>query len=275
LNSGTTRAEQASLGAKCLDPRDQVDALVSLDLKTGAFKWSRRSEGPDTYNGACPAGLSTCPDPEGMDADFSSAPNLIYLSNFVGANDDRGGTSNQYLLGAGQKSGIYWAINPADGGLFWYSYIGQGEIKWGTAVNTSNGTSVLIANYNTDHNYNLLAGLNGRPQYWNAGSWGSLDLRTGKMTWQVPAYGDDLKSPTYGASAAGAISFSNGVGFAADSSGYMTAFNATTGKFLWLYNTGANLDSAPAIFNDTVYWGAGQAGTKGGMLYAFSVVPPK
>ena len=53
----------------------------------------------------------------GPDDDFASSPNLITTTNPVT------GTSEQ-LIGAGQKSGFYWALDPATGKLVWRTKIG-------------------------------------------------------------------------------------------------------------------------------------------------------
>ena len=261
-----------ALQSQCLDPADHVDSVVSVDLTTGNLNWSRKFQAADTVNGACLVGFSSCPKPHGQDVDFQSAPNLVLIPNFVGVPDDRGGVSNSYLLGAGQKTGVYWGINPYDGGLFWENLVGPGGITWGTAINTDNNATALIAIENGNNINSLLAGSPSVPAFqWNAGSWGSINLKTGQMIWQLAAFGNDLTNPTNGSTAPGPISFTNQVAFASSSSGYMAGFDSSTGKILWLYNTGGNLESAPAIFNDTLYWGAGFRSTTVGELYAFSV----
>ena len=270
LSAGSDLAAQN----KCLDPADHVDSVVSLDLTTGKPNWFRKFQVADTFNGACLNGFPSCPNPRGNDTDFASAPNLINIPNFTGVPDDRGGVSNSYLLGAGQVGGVYWGLNPYNGGLFWESFVGQGAIKWGTAVNTSNNSTALIANWNVDHINNMLAGSPTVPPFsWTGGSWGSVNLRTGHLIWQLPAFGNDLDKPAFGSTAPGAISFSNQVAFASSSSGYMAAFDALTGNILWTFNTGADLKSAPAIYNDTVYWGSGNRSPTSGKLYAFSIPP--
>ena len=131
------KAARANVTAQlaCLDPTDYIDAVLALDLKTGALKWSRRLQGADTWTNGCnTAGLVGCPTPRGADADFASAPNLLSVANFTGVADDRGGTSKGVVLGAGQKSGIYWGLNPANGGLFWSASVGHGAIQWGSAA---------------------------------------------------------------------------------------------------------------------------------------------
>ncbi len=137
-----------------------------------------------------------------------------------------------------------------------------------------NNSTALIAIENGDHiNIKLAGSPTVAPFTWNGGSWGSINLRTGHLIWQLPAYGNDLDNPTVGSAAPSAITFSNQVAFASSSSGYMAAFDALTGNILWTYNTGGNLESAPAIYNDTLYWGAGFRTPKGGKLYAFSIPP--
>ncbi len=267
IKAGSNLASQNS----CLDPTDHINSVLSLDLTTGKLNWSRKFQVVDIDNGACKQRLAVCPDP--ADVDFASAPNLIGIPDFIGVPDDRGGVSSSYLLGAGQKSGVYWGINPYNGGLFWQSMVGAGQIKWGTAINTTNNSVGLVAIDNNFHSNNLLAGSPTVPPYtWNAGSWGGINLRTGHMIWQLQAFGNDLTDPSYGSSAPGPISFTNQVAFAGSTSGYMVAFNAMTGSILWSYNTGVALESAPAIFNDTLYWGAGyRSSTTASKLYAFSI----
>ena len=270
LSAGSNLALQN----QCLDPADHVDLVVSVDLTTAKLNWSRKFQVADTVTLACSVGFASCPNPRGNDVDFQSAPNLVLIPHFVGAPDDRGGVSNLYLLGAGQKSGVYWGINPYDGGLFWGNQVGPGSIAWGTAINTDNNTTALIAIENSEHVNSLLAGSASVPPFtWNAGSWGSINLTTGNLSWQLPAFGNDLTTPAFGSTARGAISFTNQVAFASSSSGYMVAFNSATGAILWSYNTGRNLESAPAIFNDTLYWGAGYRSPTSGKLYAFSIAP--
>ena len=259
---------------KCMDPADHVNSVLSLDLTTGKLNWSRKFQVADTFHGGCLKGFPSCPNPRGLDLDFPSTPNLVTIPNFTGVPDDRRGVSNSYLLGAGHRTGIYWAINPYNGGIFWGNLVGQGAIKWGTAINTDNNSTALIAIDNGDnHINNTLAGSpTVAPFNWNSGSWGSINLRTGHMIWQLSAFGNDLDTPAFGSAAPGAISYSNHVGFASSSSGYMAAFNSSTGNILWTYNTGGPILSAPAIYNDTLYWGAG-APTSAGKLYAFSIPP--
>src|SRR5262249_25004642 len=71
----------------------------------------------------CPSGVP------GPDYDFASAPNLITYKS--------GGTTKT-ILGAGQKSGIYYAFNPDTGAVLWRTQVGPGSslggMEWGSAT---------------------------------------------------------------------------------------------------------------------------------------------
>ena len=267
--AGTNQAAQIA----CLDPTDYVDSLVSLNATTGQLIWSRRMSGADAWTVGCYYGYADCPTPKGPDADFASAPNLAWVPNFVGVADDRGGTSANYLLGAGQKNSIYWALNPANGGLFWSTKIGIGGIEWGSALDLDDHNLVFVALNNPSNVSNTLAGRNGVPVTWSGGAWGALNIATGQKVWQVPAYGNDLVTPSQPSSAPGGLTFTNRVVFAGSSSGYFVALDANSGYTWWTFYSGGTVVSSPAIFNETVYWGTGYArnGIGKHMLYAFAV----
>ena len=253
----TTAAAGPTARLACLDPTDYVDSLLSLDLGTGRVNWSRRTDA-DTWTVACLRGPpAACPTPTGLDNDFGSAPNLVFLNNFVGVPDDRGGTSKSYFLGAGQKSGFYHGLNPYNGGLYWSTYMGQGQIVWGSAINIGVRDAAYVALENRPHWSNVLAGRNGVAIPWNAGAWASISLYTGKFNWQVPTYGQDIATPGYGGAATGPVSLSNRVMFAGSTSGYMTAIDGNSGNLLWTFNAGGSIIGGPSIYNETLYFGAG------------------
>lgn len=266
--SGPAQADQLA----CLDPADYVDAVLSLDLKTGRLNWSRRMQGADTWTLNCNGGGNAlCPTPAGGDDDFASGGNLMWVPNFAGAPDDRAGTSGNYILGIGQKSGMYWALNPANGGLFWSTRVGT-SIQWGSAINVADHTTIFVPVANAQHIATQLAGRNGVPQTWNAGSWAAIQMTTGRPLWQIPAYGADIQTPGFGGDARARMTFANRLVFAGSTSGWMTAVDATSGNIRWAFNSGSTVESAPAFFNDWLYWGTGyrRHGIPGNTLFAFS-----
>ena len=271
-SAGTDQAAQLA----CLDPSDYVDAILALNMKTGAVVWSRRFQGADTWRGGCSLNPPTgCPTPTGLDADFASAPNLIALPAMKGKPDDRGGTGTGYLLGAGQKSGVYWGINPVNGGLFWSTPFPGGQILWGSAAgNMWSDYYIFTAVSNQKGGTRTLLGQAGanKPVSWSGGYWNAIQASTGKLIWQVPASASDLANHNTPAETPGPVSFTNKIAFAGDTGGNLVALDATTGYKFWTFPTGVTVKSAPAIFNDTLYWGVGYPwNIAGDMLYAFAV----
>jgi polyvinyl alcohol dehydrogenase (cytochrome) len=64
-----------------------------------------------------------------------------------------------------------------------------------------------------------------------------------------------------------------------DADGMMYAFDATSGKVLWSFKSGATVYGGAAIVDGAVYWGSGYPssrlsfGTTGNALYAFGLAP--
>ena|SRR5438874_6869651 len=173
------------------------------------------------------------------------------------------------ILGIGQKSGIYWALNPSDGAIIWSTVVGPGGvtggIQWGTATD---GTRIYAAITNSSHATYTLA--NGGPTI-NWGSWAALDPRTGSILWQVPDPTEDAVDP-------GALSVANGVVYAGSYSGSMNALDARTGAVLFTFASGGSVIDAPSIVTGTVYWGSGYRriapGIGNNKLYALSLPAP-
>ncbi len=252
----------------CLDPTDYLDAMLSLDLNSGAVKWARRLEGPDTWTLSCVVNGADgvpCPTPSGPDYDFGSGPNLFQAQ----VNGRR-----MEAIGAGQKSGVYWALNPDTGDVLWGTQVGPGGdlggIEWGSA--TENGRIYT----EVDNAYDIPFLLQpADTKTWSAGSWAALDGGTGAVLWQVPVTGQNPFDPTKPANAVGQITVANGVFYAGSLSGDMVALDAANGNLLWKFASGGSVISGPSIVNGTLYWGSGYShygiGTPNNKLYAFSL----
>jgi polyvinyl alcohol dehydrogenase (cytochrome) len=129
----------------CSARDNHVDAVVALDLDTGAVKWSTTIEGYDAWTVAC-VGIGSlrrnCPDPRGEDYDFGQGPMLLDVPGASGA---------RQILGVGQKSGIFWALDPDTGAIRWSTVVGPagllGGMQWGSATD---GHRIYVAVTNTD-----------------------------------------------------------------------------------------------------------------------------
>jgi polyvinyl alcohol dehydrogenase (cytochrome) len=262
-------ASDPSAQRACLDPTDHEDSILAIDMGTGALRWARSVIGFDTWLQTCRQprdGALPCPTPTGPDWDFASAPNL-FTTKIGGHSVD--------VLGAGQKSGTYWAFNPDDGSPYWNTAVGpgntEGGIKWGSAVD-GRGIYVAILNgANTPFDLGPPANLTG----WQGGSWSALDPATGAFRWQVPVAGQSLVNPDFGAGAVGPMTVANGVVFAGSLAGLMVALDAASGATLWQFQAGGSVASGPAIVGGRVYWGAGDRkaveGSPSNLLYAFGL----
>ncbi len=244
--------QNATPTANCVAADDFFDTALALDLKTGQVKWAKRLQGLDTWTVACltPAGpKANCPVPTSPDFDLGgSGPNL--LGNIVGF---------------GQKSGIFWALNPDNGNIVWSTPVGPGAslggIEWGTA---SDGQRIYVAIANSDHlPYTLVP--TGQQITW--GAWSALDVATGKILWQTA-------DPTANTIDRGSVSVANGVMYAGSNSGQMYALDATNGNILWSFASGGTVIDGPSIVDGTLYWGSGYrniVGTGNNKVYAFSL----
>ena len=248
--------ELGTSDASCTAPNDYFDSALALDLNTGAIKWGRKVEGWDAWNLACKTkgtGATWCPSAESPDFDFGGAgPNLLKVKG-------------KKLVGIGQKSGVYWALDPASGNVVWSRLVGpgtgEGGIQWGTAYDGKR-IYVPIADpppYSVP--YTLANGEND-----SGGSWAALDPPTGNFDWQVATPGD---APALGpASEADGVVF---VGDMAPAQANMFALEAATGRQLWSFAAEGVVNASPAIVEGIVYWGSGYHGGPSQKLYAFSL----
>ncbi len=244
--------QNANPTANCTAPEDFFDTALALDLKTGQVKWSKKLQGSDTWTVACITSSGpnpNCPVPSSPDFDLGgSGPNLV-----------------GNIVGFGQKSGIFWALNPDNGNIVWSTPVGPGAslggIEWGTATD---GKRIFVAISNSDHlPYTLVP--SGQKITW--GAWSALDLATGTILWQTA-------DPTPGTIDRGSVSVANGVMYVGSNSGQMYALNASTGTILWNFASGGTVIDGPSIVDGTLYWGSGYrniVGTGNNKVFAFTL----
>lgn len=250
----------------CLSPDDHFDSILALDYNTGAIKWALNAVPYDAWNVDCLPffGGGNCPQPSGPDYDFGQGPALFTIKNpATGKNRD--------LVGAGEKSGQYWALDASTGAVVWRTQAGPGGVngglQWGSATD---GSRIYVANTNSLATpWNLVQ--NGVPSnvQVTSGFWSALDATTGQILWQTA---DPL-----GAQDPGAVSAANGVvyGCSFDPAGHMYAFNGATGAILWSFASGGSCNAGAADVNGMVFWGSGYpvflSGNPNNQFYAFSL----
>ena len=271
----TAATTNAQLDA-CLDPGDHIDSVLSLDTHTGAVNWSQRFTHADNYTDSCPGLTPTpatpCPLPKGVDSDFGAAPNLLTITS-AGRQED--------VVGAGQKSGVYWELDRDTGKILWGTQVGPGGhyggIEYGTATD---GKRIYIPEGNFAY---VETTLYPSGQKTNGGYWSALDPLTGKILWQTPTTELAIDTPfagtPYGApvggmsNAYGSVSVANGVMYGEDQAGTFVALDADTGSTLWSFKSGGASISGPAIATGSLYWSSGyrNLGPTNNKIYAFSL----
>jgi polyvinyl alcohol dehydrogenase (cytochrome) len=255
-------------------PDNHVDSIIALDMDTGKIKWAARGMTSDAWNVAC--GLSSpgfvigpgylgvygnCPyanpSAAGPDYDFAQGPMLL----------DGG------LVGAGEKSGIFWAFHRKTGALAWMTQAAPGGItgglQWGSATD---GDRIFVAASNSG---TALAGGGTGAMPWKlkngttvtSGGWAALDRKTGAVLWTTPdPVGSRSEAPV---SAANDVVFGCNLAFGV---GTMVAMNAKTGTILWSYNSGGLCNAGASISDGMVFWGNGTfAGTGVRKVFAFGL----
>lgn len=231
--------EAGGTPGECLDPNDHVDSILALDLRTGAIEWASGPEMFDDWNGGCLPGFppDNCPISPGPDWDLGAGAQL-----FTAVIDGKRGD----VVGAGQKSGQYWAVDADTGRILWSAAAGpggvNGGIEWGTATD---GKRVYIAEADFERKpYELPSG-----EVIDYGSFAALDPSTGAILWQTPDPSMDVDT--------GAVTVANDVMYAGSQSGRMFALDAVTGKVLWDFQGEGMSNAGPAVVDGTVYWGNG------------------
>ena len=243
---------------------NHFDAIMALNLKTGAIKWARSMIPFDSWNIACifsvPGNEGNCTDPKGEDYDFGQGATLYRA---------RLGRRSRQLLGAGQKSGVYWAVDPSNGDVVWSTQVGPGGslggLEWGSATD---GKRI----------YTAIANSQGKPwtlpsgEVTTSGFWSALDAATGQILWATRGF------PAVTTTNQGPVGVANGVVYAGtiDVPGTMYALDAANGATLWTFASGGSANAGAAIVDGTVYWGSGYAVpgfglTPNNKLYAFVV----
>jgi polyvinyl alcohol dehydrogenase (cytochrome) len=225
----------AQTGCRAPDPADYVDSLLALDKTTGKPVWALRTLNTDVWTKACTSTASCGPD-----FDFGSSPNLFSATI--------GGVSRR-LVGIGQKSGVYWAVDAKTGALQWQTKVGPGGagggIQWGSAVDAAH-IYVSIVN-SGKQTWTLTSG-----RSISGGAFSALDPATGRILWQT--------ADPQGAGDFGFVSSANGIMFAGSGAGTgdtMYALDGSSGSILWEFASGGSVMGGAAIVDGIVYWASG------------------
>jgi polyvinyl alcohol dehydrogenase (cytochrome) len=264
IDEGRKRIYVATGNAYSAPAHASTNAVVALDLDSGAIRWMRQVTPGDVYLSNCRAGNPNCPETNGPDFDFGSPPVLTRAEG-------------RDLLVIGQKSGIAFALDPAhDGEVMWEYRAGQGGvlggIEWGAAVDGDNAYFAV-----SDITQPKPGGIH------------AVRLSTGQRTWftapPAPICGTGR---TCNAAQSAAVTAIPGVVFSGSNDGALRAYSTATGAIVWEFDTnkdfttvngvpakGASLiGPGPVVAGGMVYVNSGYGafgGRPGNVLLAFGV----
>ena len=239
---GTTKAGAAQLGpsgvavwsAPLVDPGRGVvyvatgdnytqpatplsDAIVALDLRTGAIRWASQLTEGDSWNVACFGGGSgpNCPEDAGPDADFGAAPVLA-----------NGADGKEYLL-AGQKSGVVYGLDPDSGEVRWQTRVGRGGEVGGVHFGIAAEGGKLYVPIHDAAGLGSGSAEPGRPGVY------ALDIATGRVAWSAAAENACGATPMCQPGYSAAITVTPELVLAGSVDAHVRIFDARSGAVLW------------------------------------------
>ncbi|HMG34830.1 MAG TPA: PQQ-binding-like beta-propeller repeat protein [Blastocatellia bacterium] len=217
-----------------------TDSIAALELDTGKLVWSYQATQGDVWNMNCLQNPKEC----GPDHDFGTIPITFK------------GPAGKMLVGAGQKSGWFYAVDPKDGKPVWKTEVGPGGFLGGIEFGAStDGERIYV-------------GISNHPKQ---GSVAALDGATGKILWQT--MNPDNRSNFGPLTITG--TGDNRLVFAGSSGNFIRAYDAKTGKILWEFDTGGAVGGGPTVVDGVLYVGSGyqllRIGKANNKLYAFSL----
>jgi polyvinyl alcohol dehydrogenase (cytochrome) len=216
---------------------DSSDALFAVDLETGELRWMTQMTEGDVF---------TIPNPQGPDYGFGTTP--IVFDAVVDGEERK-------LLGAGQKSGMFWVVDRLTGEIVWSHEAGAGSALIGGVFNNGayDGERIIIAANNAESD-----APGGEPANGYSRGVGAARIPTSVLIALDPADGSVLWERQLPAWVWAPITIANGVGFvSADRD--LQAFDTATGERLFLFETEGTIASGAAVADGRVFFGSGLA----------------
>jgi polyvinyl alcohol dehydrogenase (cytochrome) len=195
-----------------------ADSILAIEYATGTLKWSRQFTNPDVFSAG---------NPTGKDADVGASPNLW-------TSDGRD------LVGAGDKAGVFHALDRDSGEVVWETQLTPGsffggEIGSGAFVD---GKLIVVSNIG-DPATNAPT---------DATKVFALEPASGEILWESEPMDGMIFAPV------GAVP---GVAFVGTSTGRLLALDTRDGTELWSFQAPDKTGCGPSIVDGAVLWGYG------------------
>jgi len=209
VGSGNTYAEPTA---------PLADSILAIDYRTGRLAWSRQFTHPDVFSAG---------HPQGKDADVGASPNLWR-------------SRGRALVGAGDKAGVYHALDRDSGEIVWETTLTPGSVFGGEIGSAAlvDGKLIAVSNVGNPATNNPT----------NVAKVFALDPASGAVLWEGEDFAGQIFAPV------GAVP---GVAFVGTAAGTLAALDTRTGGRLWTYRAPARTGCGPSIVNGRVLWGYG------------------
>ncbi len=257
-------------GVNYADPLTKTsDAVLAFDIKSGRIVWSRQLLAGDIFNFGCfTEKKENCPKKPGVNQDVGVPPILKSL-----------GGGRRILL-VGQKNGVVYGLDPDK----------QGRVIWQTSVSKGGPQGGLIWGSAADDKfvyYSISDWDPGKPE--SGGGVLALEIATGKIAWSTPPPKPAcLAVKGCSAGQPGAVAAIPGAVFATSLDGHLRAYDASSGKIIWDFDTlqdfqtvngikargGSMNGTGPVVAGGMVYSNSGYSRNPvmpGNVFLAFSV----
>jgi polyvinyl alcohol dehydrogenase (cytochrome) len=197
------------------------DAVIAMDLDSGAIAWVRQVTEGDAWNIACELeNDANCPSEDGPDYDFGAATIIAHTAE------------GRDVVLAGQKSGRVHALDPDDdGAVIWSRKLGRGGIQGGVHFGMAATDDAL---------YVPMSDFDGGARWPGEPFPGMyrVDIATGDVDWYhrhdaALCEGRDHCQPGISAPP----SAIDGAVLAGGMDGVLRAYAADSGELLWQYDT--------------------------------------
>ncbi|MEX2158855.1 MAG: PQQ-binding-like beta-propeller repeat protein [Dehalococcoidia bacterium] len=234
------------------DASDTSDSIFALDLETGALVWNTQLSEGDVF---------TIPSPQSDDTDFGTNP-LLFEATVDG--------TSRRLLGAGQKSGMFWVLDRETGDVVWSKQVSGGSALIGGVFNNGafDGEHIILAGNNAASD-----APGGEPASGESEPLGTATTPTSVLMAPDPATGDIVWERQLPAWVWAPITLANGVGFVSAERQF-EAFDTKTGEMLFSLQASGTIASGAAISNGRVFFGSGLSyfnTTEGDTFYALTL----
>lgn len=214
-----------------------TDAILAIDLKDGAIRWSFQATANDIYLAGCGRGGLNCEtDTVYLDVDFGASMILAKRPD-----------GSEVILG-GQKSGTLWALDPdKKGEVVWSQQFGTGSpgggIHWGIAYDGKQVYAPINRAYATATDEGPeKPGIH------------AVDVMTGERVWTFAAEADcrgerkeRVRSCDSRIGLSGAPTVVDGVVVQGSIDGFLRVFDVESGDLLFRFNTAREFDSINGI----------------------------